>query len=207
MKICRYTFVVISCLIMGACASWRDAGQLPVLPLMEPATYAGAVQLQQVLTVENQGKSHRVQAAVLINAETVSLLAMSQMGQRLLEVHYDGDTLQQVEGAIAEKAFKQKLPGRMILAQMQLAYWPLAQLQKTYQKPWRLVEQSCQRQLYHKKRLKLSIDYGCVKPGVGILDIHPLEHNSLRIVQQYSPLSLEIKTVSQKNLAGKDGEK
>lgn len=115
--------------MLSACASTfvQATGDAP--PLLSPASLGATVQAQQVLHAAYGKDEHSLQCVVSDDTKTLSLICLTATGQRLFTLDYDGANLKAWRAPYAPD----RIDPAHIIADLQLAFWPLAPLQAAWQ--------------------------------------------------------------------------
>lgn len=121
----RLITLLIAVLLSG-CSIFQSNSAQPDLLLLSPHSGPEAQLQQQRLTFRMAGRTLQLLTVVRQRPEQVQLVALTATGQTLLELNYDGDQLEQ------STPVRMELPGKEVLALMQLALWPEAALQQAY---------------------------------------------------------------------------
>jgi len=146
MKLLTALLLLPLMLNLNGCAALRWLQAPPSLPLMPPQALGQQLQATQVLTTEQQGKTLSMLASWVVNQQGMTLVGLTATGQELMRIHYDGFTLNHHYSPMLENA----PPAQQILAQIQLAYWPIDAIQQQLQgSNWRLTELGAKRVLYY----------------------------------------------------------
>ena len=131
-------------LVIAGCASLTPHSE-PALPLLPPASLGQPLRALQLVVSEHQGQQQKLLFAVEADGQTLVVSALTTLGVALQSISYDGAELrvdEHLPGAATA------LDGRWLLADLQLAGWPLAALQLAVsdaglQPPLRVSEQPC----------------------------------------------------------------
>lgn len=124
------------CLLLAACASLpspkpADAG-VPLLRL-SPASLGRSLFLQQALTVDAGGQTHRFD--VVLEADDLAVrLAVLNLGQTVARLEWDGTRLTQSSAAWWPAAVR----GERVLSDLQLMLWPSAEIAAALPPGWTL---------------------------------------------------------------------
>ncbi|HKY91720.1 MAG TPA: DUF3261 domain-containing protein [Nevskiaceae bacterium] len=142
------------CLLLGACATRPSA---PPGPSLLPPSVLGRTQTaQQVLHVAFRDRQAVIQGVLVVDAAEIRFVALDATGQRLFGVRYDGATSTVEPG----RATVDDLPPERLLADVQLAYWPLPALQAAAKDGWTYAEPAPQtRRLTRDGRLVAEVHY------------------------------------------------
>lgn len=109
--------------------------------------------MQQV-TIQIDGQTQQLLAAWVVAEQQLNFVGLTANGQRLLTLGYDGETFTEAYSDL----LTEPLPGRQVLAHLQLAHWPKASVQRTLQNsPWRMQFTGQQRRLYLGQQRVLTI--------------------------------------------------
>lgn len=176
--------ILTGCQMLGV----RPTPSMP--PLLEPGSGDLAVQLNQRMTLRMNDRRHHMMVVVSFTPEQTRMTGFTLTGQRLLDiVHEDGNV-----SIWQSEQVGQDIPGRWLLTQLQLAYWPKAALQEAYGLPWVFSQEGTQRTLHFEDELLVMISYAA--------DFHGLEAGSeLTINQLRMGLVMTIETLKVKDLA------
>ncbi|WP_051362213.1 DUF3261 domain-containing protein [Solimonas soli] len=128
----RLPFGLLLAGALAACANGprREAPRDAAPPLLAPASVGAPLQVQQILHAAYGSDESTLQCVVSDDAETLSVVCLTAMGQRVFTLDYDGRELKAQRAPFAPDAID---PAR-IVADLQLAYWPLAALQPAWQR-------------------------------------------------------------------------
>jgi len=142
--------------LLAGCALLRPAPP-PALPLLPPQALGVARASQQVLHVAYGKRQLTLQCALQATAQQDTLVAVGPFGQRLFTLRYDGDGLK----ADVSPYLPDTLPPRQVLADVQLALWPLTAWQtRLAGSGWRLTApQPGVRRLRYQGRLVAEVYY------------------------------------------------
>jgi|GEM_PF-2758673 len=155
--------IIIVLLTLSGC-SFTGQYRLPSMPLFTPAALQQQWQVNQAIVFYPKTttavsrtaitRSLSLLAAWSVRGNQLDLVGLTPTGQTLMALSYNGQQLHEQYSPL----LKAPIAGREIIAQLQLAHWPLAviheQLQAT---PWHLETQGTVRQLYYKQRHILDI--------------------------------------------------
>jgi hypothetical protein len=108
--------------LAAACSLWpgREV-PAPFAPLA-PSTYGGSVRAEQILTLASGGSTSTLQAYVDVTPQQIKLVGLTALAQRVLSVTSDASGL--------SGTAPPPLRIENLLADLQLATWPLAALQQ-----------------------------------------------------------------------------
>ena len=131
--------LLLSCL--AACAgnppAMQEAAQQPQPPLLQPSSLGASRGAQQILRAAFGGHEAVLRCVVRVSPQSIDAVALTALGQRAISVDWNGQDWK-VETA---PMVPSQLRPEWLLADLQLALWPLAQLQAAY-KPagWEVTE-------------------------------------------------------------------
>ena len=125
------------------------------LKLLPPADASASVLLKQKVILQSGGKQQQFLVVTRFEPLRLKLAVLSPIGQQLLMLDYDGE-------ALLEESFSSiDLPGREILAIIQLALWPAQSVRNNYpeKEGWLLEIGEERRVLQGAGRMHLKISY------------------------------------------------
>ncbi len=174
---------ILSLSILWGCSTAQKISLAPSIPLLPPQSLGQHWQLTQSVTLyfeaksieakgidangintnsaENYGSAEVIPGAPLsllvawsISERGLDLVGLSPSGQTLMTLGYDGEQFFEDYSP----RLPTSLPGRQILAQLQLSYWPLDVInQHLKSSPWYFIASKDNRDLYLGKRKVFSI--------------------------------------------------
>jgi len=109
---------------------------------LPPAALGATINLQQHLTVERGGRIDELDAALEIDPERIDLVGLA-LGQRILSLHYDGQTLQSWRHPLMAA----ELRSEDVLEDLQLTLWPIDKIRPALPSGWRIEENGLRRTL------------------------------------------------------------
>lgn len=164
-------FALRSSLLMASL--WLSACALlpqfppPPLPLLAPASLGMPRASSQVLDVAFRQREFTLQCVVQVTPQEMTLIALAPLGQRAFTLNYDG---QKVTADISPYVPK-NLPPQRVLADLQLALWPLKAWQTQNASgdgQWEVSEpRAGLRRLRHNDRLIEEVHYADADPWNG----------------------------------------
>lgn len=178
--------MVLMLALLSACTSQEPAISLPLLRLA-PAAFATTMplSLSQRLTVtplpasrgETNSPAKNLDALLEINPDQVQLAGFA-LGQRILTVSWDGQSLTSSRHALLPK----EVDEQRVLRDVQLVYWPLATIQAALPAGWALSEESGVRTLTQGPHTIITIRYHAEPRWAGQTELeNTLEHYRLVI--------------------------
>jgi hypothetical protein len=97
-------------------------------PLLSPASLRQARQVSQVLRGDYAERSFTLRSVVTVNAQQLTVIGITSMGLRAFTLKYDGEHLDEQRAPQVPDA----LQAKQLLNDMQLAFWPLNELQNSW---------------------------------------------------------------------------
>ena len=143
-------------LALNSCAiiDTTPVSQALIMPLAPPT--APARRVEQKITAHWQQDQQATLLAVLeLDKQHIAMAGLSTDGVSLFSVEYDGQQLSVDKSPLLTAEVKPEF----MIADMQLIYWPAAELQKILPDPWRLVVSPGQRELYYQEQKIASVHY------------------------------------------------
>ncbi|MEQ1439709.1 DUF3261 domain-containing protein [Fontimonas sp. SYSU GA230001] len=173
--------------LLSACAAAPPAPDAARsgLPILPPSSLGAARRAEQVLYAAYAEREAALHCILDVNAERLRVIGLTALGQRVFTLEQDA------AGVRVERA--PFAPGELqpqdILADIQLAYWPLATLQAALPQGVRLTEpRAGLRRLYRGPRLVAEVHQATDDPWNGRLWLVNLEHGySLDITSRPLP--------------------
>lgn len=185
--------MVLMLALLSACANVAPAISVPALRLA-PAAFSGAVplSLSQRLTVtplpavSQDGISppaKNLDALLEISPDQVQLAGFA-LGQRILTVSWDGQSLTSSRHALLPK----EVDEQRVLRDVQLVYWPTAAIQAALPAGWKLSEEGSIRTLTLGQQTAITIRYHATPRWAGQAELeNTLEHYRLVIDSKETP--------------------
>jgi len=144
MQLVKFTGLFWLCIHLMACSLFSQPKELPLFPLFSPHDFPQAIQVTQLVTSQVNDLPQTLIAAWSVDKGEMKLVGLTATGQELLRLQYDGDKLTEHYSPLLNVA----LDGRIVLSQIQLAYWPLKNIQaELSDSAWQVVENRHQRQI------------------------------------------------------------
>ena len=154
----RATLMRLFCLLLAlglsACASKPPARERLGLSLA-PAAVGAAFSVQQHLTVERNGRTDELDAALEVDGEHLELVGLA-FGQRVLTIDYDGQNLKSWRHLMLPR----QVQAEDVLEDLQLTLWPADAIARALPAGWRLEEVGRHRSLFQDQVEIARIDYG-----------------------------------------------
>ncbi|HZP13262.1 MAG TPA: DUF3261 domain-containing protein [Nevskiaceae bacterium] len=125
----RHALAAIA-ILLSACAHEQTVQSAPeIFPVLPPSTLGTERSVQQVLNVSYRDQEATLSVVLDVTQAHLQVVGLNAVGVRLFTIDYDGERLK-----------TEKLPGlpdaidaRRMLADLQLALWPLTALQAATQ--------------------------------------------------------------------------
>lgn len=154
-------------LLLSACSVLGVQEPSASPPLLSPSSLGRSVGALQVVRGAFGEQEMAFQCVVEVDAQHLTVVGLSAQGQRLFSLRYDGQKLATESTALAPAG----LDPQRVLADLQLALWPLAALQQSFvDTAWDLSEPApATRRLRREGRLVAEVHYGGADPWQGLL--------------------------------------
>lgn len=125
----RSFFITFSAVILGACAHTpRLTEAVPPLSPLSPDSFGGSVSLVQSARIQIEGEITELLMVAEIDSRHIAIAGLLPNGTRIFTLGYDGENLSS-EGGFDPGAVIQ---ADYMLADFQLALWPLVLLQEHF---------------------------------------------------------------------------
>lgn len=165
--------VFMATALLTGCALW-PAQAPPAAPLAPPAGLGRAIQAEQILRIAHGERSLTLQCAVGVSAAETVLSCFTALGQRVFQLRHDGQTVRAESAAQTAGAGSEGIPPERILADLQLAYWPLPALVAAFESApgagWQVTEPATGlRRLRRNGALHAEVHYTGNTPWTGRL--------------------------------------
>ncbi|MGK2942112.1 MAG: DUF3261 domain-containing protein [Immundisolibacter sp.] len=159
--------VLVLTLALAGCAMAPPQTVSTEFPVLAPSTLGTAHSARQLLQAAFDEHDLAFQCVVDAHPDSLAVVGLDALGQRWFSLHHDGRTL---ESRLSPQAPAQLNP-RRILADMQLALWPLAALQQALAgSTWQVTEPApATRRLRRDGRLVAEVHYADADPWRGQL--------------------------------------
>jgi hypothetical protein len=164
--------LLASTLVVG-CASTEQAAQPARLSLkLAPASLGASISLQQHLTVERNGRTDQLDAALEIDSQQLNMVGLA-LGQRVLTLHYDGQTLQ----SWRHPMLPAQVRAEDVLGDMQLTLWPVEAIRQALPAGWKIAQQGLRRTLLLDDVPETVINYSNASPWGGKVVLSNLRYH------------------------------
>lgn len=123
------------------------------LPLASPL--GPTRHIVQNIVAQWPGQQQSLLCVLELDSQQIAMAGLTQEGLSLFNLRYDGKTL------LLDKSplLPENVAPQLIISDLQLAYWPVAELDKILPSDWRLENQGNRRRLWHKQQLVTEISY------------------------------------------------
>lgn len=153
-------------LLLAACTA--KAPTPPRLGLrLAPAALGETISVQQHLTVERDGKTNDLDAALEVDGKNINLVGLA-LGMRVLSLDYDGREITEWRHPMLPSQVK----AADVLEDLQLTLWPVEAIAKALPEGWKIEEQGLRRTLRRDGEVVATIDYSGMPrwQGKAVLD-------------------------------------
>jgi len=154
MKPIRIIALIALCINLMACSLFYQPQELPKFPLFSPRDFPQALQVTQLVSSQVNDLPQVLIASWSIEESKMKLVGLTATGQELLRLEYDGKKLKEFYSPLLSIPIE----GRIVLSQIQLAYWPLDKIEAELEtSAWQVVEKESHRQITFNGHLITSI--------------------------------------------------
>ena len=148
---------------------------------LPPAALGSSISLQQHLTVEWGGRIDELDAALEVDPRGLNLVGLA-LGQRVLTLHYDGETLQSWRNSMLPT----QLRDEDVLEDLQLTLWPVDAIRSALPPHWRIEESGQRRILFIDDMPVMVIDYSSQPRWIGKIELSNLRYHYRLTIQSVS---------------------
>ncbi|WP_019867184.1 DUF3261 domain-containing protein [Methylovulum miyakonense] len=138
------------CALVGTTGGSGSTELLPMAPPVGPAR-----RIVQQITAFWPGRQESLLCVLELDKQHIAIAGLSGDGLSLFNLSYDGKTVTLDKSPLLPAAFSPEF----IIKDLQLVYWPLAELQKILPKNWRLETDGQHRNLYDNNGKLADVDY------------------------------------------------
>lgn len=170
----RWLAAAVACAFASGCVSMSEAPGpgATTLPLLSPASLEAARSVEQILHAAYGTGEATLQCIVEVTPQRLQVTGLTALGQRVFTLEQDADGVRAEASAFAP----QFVDPERIVADMQLAYWPLQALQAAAPEGVRVSEpRSGVRRLERDGRLVAEVHFADPDPWNGRLWLVNLE--------------------------------
>lgn len=136
---------------LGGCQSWWPPRERPLAP---PLTDTSR-QLEHRLRIERGEQAQNLHAVLSLLPGETRVVALTETGVPVFQLHQTGDDLRTRRSPLLPR----QVPMRLILADIQLIFWPVESLRAALPAPWRVAREGRGRALYNGERLEARVRY------------------------------------------------
>lgn len=145
--------ILCAALLLAACTSAPPSPARLGLRLA-PAALGETISVQQHLTVERDGKTNDLDAALEVDEKRINLVGLA-LGMRVLSLDYDGREITEWRHPMLPSQVK----AADVLEDLQLTLWPVEAIAKALPAGWKIEEQGLRRTLRRDGEVVATIDY------------------------------------------------
>ncbi len=146
-----------------------------------PAALGSSISLHQHLSVERGGRIGELDAALEIDPQALNLVGLA-LGQRVLTLRYDGNTLQFWRHSM----LLPELRDEDVLEDLQLTLWPVDAIRAALPERWRIEETGLRRTLLIGDTPVMVIDYSGEPRWIGKIELSNLRYHYRLMIQSVS---------------------
>ncbi|MFC5474828.1 DUF3261 domain-containing protein [Paraherbaspirillum soli] len=169
----RRLFAALCAMLLAACAGTPAAPPAARLGLkLAPATLGANISLQQHLTVERNGRTDQLDAALEIDAKQFTMVGLA-FGQRVLTLQFDGQTLQ----SWRHPMLPSQVRAEDVLEDTQLTLWPLEAIRQALPAGWKIEQQGLRRTLLLDDAPVMVINYSSASRWGGKVELDNLRYH------------------------------
>lgn len=169
----RYAALIVVAVLMAGCASTEPAAPPERLGLkLSPASLGASISLQQYLTVERNGRTDQLDAALEIDPKELNMVGLA-LGQRVLTLHYDGKTLE----SWRHRMLPSQVRADDVLEDTQLTLWPVEAIRKALPEGWKIEQQGLRRTLLRDGVPVTVIVYSNASPWSGKVELTNIRYH------------------------------
>lgn len=173
MRITGISALLLATTLVLGCASTQQAAAPARLGLkLAPASLGASISLQQHLTVERNGRTDQLDAALEIDSQQLNMVGLA-LGQRVLTLHYDGQTLQ----SWRHPMLPAQVRAEDVLEDTQLTLWPVEAIRQALPAGWKIQQQGLRRTLLQDDVPVTVINYSNASPWGGKVDLTNLRYH------------------------------
>jgi len=147
--------LILAAALLAGCAALKPRPLDPGLFLLAPAGAGIEISLNQALTFIKGDKRYESLAMVQVDKGSVSVAGIGPLGNRMLTLHWDGKKLDEER----DPGLPQELPARLMLRDLQLAYWGADSVKAALGRGWSLDDSPLARVISKGGSAVISIRY------------------------------------------------
>jgi hypothetical protein len=165
--------LILATSLLAACAHAPREPAGPAPRALAPVSDVSPRSASQVIHAAYGERTATLRTALEVSASDIRLVGVTATGQRLFTASYDGQTVNAERGAFVPA----DLQPERVLADMQLALWPLPALQQALGSAYEVAEPFAGvRRLRRDGRLVAEVHYAGSDPWSGRLWLVSFEH-------------------------------
>ncbi|MGZ8186196.1 MAG: DUF3261 domain-containing protein [Methylobacter sp.] len=152
----RFVKLLIFTWVLAGCAAFDKqevTSQPIVMPIAPPV--GPARRIVQQITALWPGRQEILVCVLELDAQHIAMAGLSSDGLSLFNLTYDGKKLELDKSPLLPDT----VAPEFIITDLQLAYWPIAMLQKILPAHWRLEAGQNHRHLYYKNEKRVDVKY------------------------------------------------
>ncbi|MGZ5054789.1 MAG: DUF3261 domain-containing protein [Methylobacter sp.] len=177
-------FIAVFLLWLSGCTliqQEKHADKPELMPMAQPLGPARRIVQQINATWADRQES--LLAILELDAQHIAMAGLSNDGLSLFNLTYDGRTVRSDKSPLLPES----VAPEFIISDLQLVYWPIAELQKVLPADWRLESDENKRILIVRNRKQVEVNY---------LSPDPVWPKAVELVNFQYNYRLNIKTVS-----------
>ncbi len=138
------------CALLTSTDYYEPAELIPMASPLGPAR-----RIVQQITATWTDRQETLLCVLELNKQHIAIAGLSNDGISLFDLNYDGKTLSLDKSPLLPDSFSPEF----IIKDLQLVYWPQAELQKILPQQWRLEADNHHRRLYYNNERRVDVDY------------------------------------------------
>jgi hypothetical protein len=171
----------IAAMALAACAATKPPPPARLGLKLPPAALGEAISVQQHLTVERNGKTDELDAALEVDAAHVELIGLA-FGQRVLTLRYDGKELTSWRHVMLPSQVKPE----DVLEDVQFALWPAEAIAAALPAGWTVRDEGLLRTLSLDGLPIATVNYSALPRWSGTITLDNLRYH-YRLTIQSAP--------------------
>jgi len=149
-RLTALALLLASGLGLSGCQSWCPPAERPLAAPLDSSR-----QLEHRLRIERGEQVQNLHAVLRTLPGETRVVALTETGVSVLQLRQTADDLTVTRSPLLPR----QVPARLILADIQLVFWPLESLRAALPTPWRLEQEEQGRALYNGARLEARVRY------------------------------------------------
>lgn len=152
----RWLAYLVLLLCLGGCAAITPPyNDEPAEPIPMASPLGPARRVVQQITASWPSREETLLCVLELDKQHIAIAGLSKEGISLFNLSYDSKTLTLDKSPLLPVTFSPEF----IIKDLQLVYWPQAELQKILPRQWRLEADTRHRRLYYNNELRVDVDY------------------------------------------------